>query len=1039
MNAPAPPEPRRASALAAPAVQIGAEAAAFALMALAASGYLVVVQREEIAREFAIGWLHDKGVEADFDVERIDADGFTGRMSVGSGKNRVFEADRVEVAYDLTAPWTGGPLKVGVRAIRVVRPKLRVTFDGRKFSAGELDPLISDFLKRPKTDEPGPAVLIEDGLATIVTRNGDVRVAANAALDDGKLLRLDGRLLKTRLKAKDLDFATPGGTIRLRKVGTNLDADVRLKVSDLTTSSLDLDAGSAAIEGTIPYPDPKTQSLAGPARLRAAIATDRAKAGEAVASRFAANATVSGVLVGTPATVRLAGRMNGSASMASLTAGETKAQGLRAVFASNGLSAGRTSTAFPFTARVTARSLTAQGYTLEAASVDAGGRFRADKGGYLLTADGSAQGDSGLPAARARRIAHAVPVISGDPAQERAIAAALQRFRAHTTRVSFSARNGDMSLALTGPVRLDARSGGQVTFTPHGRFSVLGGKPGGFDLATRGGGLPEMQASISSWAYRSGSLDATLRLKASLNAPPAQKVVLDAPGRLRMRGGGTTFDLTGCGAVSAALVDFGETDLSDLSARVCPSGGPLIVASGGTWRVLGRFENGRGNIPVWLVAATDASGQFDVTGSGEMDRAAIKVAAARLADTTEVARFNPLRVSGGVNLAGGVWQGAFPISTDANRPVGTFNLTHNVASGEGEGRIDATNLVFAKDGLQPVEVLPVAEIIRDAEGPAAFTGTLRWGPAGVTSEGAFSTEGLNFSSPAGRITGLKTTTVLTSLTPIITAPDQTLTIDTVDAIVPLSQVAATYDVSGETLFLDAMKATVAKGEVDLEPLSIAFAEGRTVTGILNIHRIDIGEIVEGTSLGDRISVKAVVDGRLPFSMGPDGLRFREGHLVAVEPGRISISRTVLSNVKSEAEEAPPNPMDATTPTAPPHPMDATPVSANPMDATKPEEEFNAVQDFAYQAMENLSFTVLEAKVNSIDNGRLAVLFKIEGFHDPAVAEEARVSVQEAISGNAFKRRIPLPKGTPVNLTLDTSLNFDELIAAWRRGWVDAAE
>jgi hypothetical protein len=632
-------------------------------------------------------------------------------------------------------------------------------------------------------------------------------------------------------------------------------------------------------------------------------------------------------------------------------------------------------------------------------------------------------------------------VVSGDPAQERAIAAALQRFRAHATRVSFSARNGDMSLALTGPLRLDAASGGEAIFTPHGRFSVLGGRPGGFDIALSGGGLPQMQASVSSWSYAGGALDATLRLKGALNAPPAQQVLIDAPGRLRVRGGRTTFDLTGCGQASAALVDFGETDVTDVSARICPSGGPLVSASGGTWRVVGRFENGKGAIPVWSAAAADASGLFDVGGRGDMDRADIKVRAARVSDTQEARRFNPLRVSGGASLAGGVWQGAFPVSTDANRPVGTFNLTHHVASGRGEGRIHAPDLVFAKEGLQPVEVLPVAEIVRDAEGPAAFTGTLHWGPEGVTSEGVLSTTGLNFASPAGQVTGLATTTHFVSLTPLVTAPDQTLTIDNVGSIVPLEQLTATFDLNAETLFLDALKATVAGGQVDLEPLSVALAEGRTITGVLNLHRIDVGAIVADTSLADRITVKAIVDGRLPFSMGPEGFRFREGHLVAVEPGRISISRTVLSNVSTETEEEtpPPHPMDATVPAAPPHPMDETPPPEHPMDATQPAEEFNAVQDFAYQAMENLSFDVLEARVNSVANGRLAVLFKIQGHHDPAVAEEARISIQEALSGNAFRRRIPLPKGTPVNLTLDTTVNFDELIAAWRRGWVDAAE
>ncbi|HEX6865824.1 MAG TPA: YdbH domain-containing protein, partial [Caulobacteraceae bacterium] len=274
---------------------------------------------------------------------------------------------------------------------------------------------------------------------------------------------------------------------------------------------------------------------------------------------------------------------------------------------------------------------------------------------------------------------------------------------------------------------------------------------------------------------------------------------------------------------------------------------------------------------------------------------------------------------------------------------------------------------------------------------------------------------LNFQSPAGQVTGLTTSLQFTSLAPLITAPDQTIAIQRLDAITPLENIQAQFDLVAEAASIDKATASLAGGQVHLEPLTVPLAKDQTITGVLNLSRIDVGRLVADTSLADRIKVDAIVDGRLPFEMGPAGVRFREGRLRAVQPGRISISRTVLSNVETGA------------------------AAANPMDATQPQEEFNAVQDFAYQAMENLHFDVLEAELNSLDKGRLGVLFKIQGEHDPAVAEEARISIQEAMQGTAFKRRIPLPKGTPVNLTLDTSLNFDELLAAWRRGWKDAAE
>jgi hypothetical protein len=115
---------------------------------------------------------------------------------------------------------------------------------------------------------------------------------------------------------------------------------------------------------------------------------------------------------------------------------------------------------------------------------------------------------------------------------------------------------------------------------------------------------------------------------------------------------------------------------------------------------------------------------------------------------------------------------------------------------------------------------------------------------------------------------------------------------------------------------------------------------------------------------------------------------------------------------------------------------ATGVDA-PAPVAAPEGQVNAIQDFAYQAMENLHFDSLEAGVNSHD-GRLGVLFHIKGEHDPKVVEQARVGIAELLSGKAFQRRIPLPARTPVDLTLDTSINFDELLAAWKRRWQDEA-
>ena len=95
---------------------------------------------------------------------------------------------------------------------------------------------------------------------------------------------------------------------------------------------------------------------------------------------------------------------------------------------------------------------------------------------------------------------------------------------------------------------------------------------------------------------------------------------------------------------------------------------------------------------------------------------------------------------------------------------------------------------------------------------------------------------------------------------------------------------------------------------------------------------------------------------------------------------------------------------------------------------------NAVQDFAYQAMENLSFDQLSADLNSVPGGRLQIVFHIKGRSDPPKPQQAEVGVMELLNGTALQKPIPLPSGTPIDLTLDTSLNFDELLKSYADAW-----
>jgi hypothetical protein len=133
------------------------------------------------------------------------------------------------------------------------------------------------------------------------------------------------------------------------------------------------------------------------------------------------------------------------------------------------------------------------------------------------------------------------------------------------------------------------------------------------------------------------------------------------------------------------------------------------------------------------------------------------------------------------------------------------------------------------------------------------------------------------------------------------------------------------------------------------------------------------------------------------------VRIAGGELHAIQPGRLSISRQALTGVAASGS--------VSAPTGPPA-------------AVPPNDTFT---DFAYQALENLAFDKLDASLASRADGRLGILAHIVGRHDPPQHQEIRLSIFDLIGRKFLNRPLPLPSGTGVNLTLDTTLNLDDLL------------
>jgi hypothetical protein len=240
------------------------------------------------------------------------------------------------------------------------------------------------------------------------------------------------------------------------------------------------------------------------------------------------------------------------------------------------------------------------------------------------------------------------------------------------------------------------------------------------------------------------------------------------------------------------------------------------------------------------------------------------------------------------------------------------------------------------------------------------------------------------------------TIALTSLLPPATAPGQHITISRIDWTLPLSGLAMDIGFGGGQLRIDNFSTTISEGGVKLGGLAIDLGGGKLVEGAASLAGISLAPLIAASNLGSKIKLEGKVTGTVPFSYGPAGFRIVNGHLASDGPGRIELNRSVWNEQGGVA--------------------------------------VNAVQDRAYQALENLAYDQLTADINSVAGGRLQVVFHVKGRSDPPKPQQAEIAIADILNGSALQKPIALPSATPIDLTLDTSLNFDELLKSYGEAW-----
>jgi hypothetical protein len=976
----APPAPARRRRLA--LVVLGLVAAVAALLLYAA--------RRTIAREAMTGWLKSKGVAASAEVQSIGPTGVTGSVVIGDPGHPDLTIERVDVGYGLHG------LSFEVRSVRLVRPVLRARLRNGQLSAGALDPLIAEFRKAPpRTGGVQPRIAVEGGVVALDTDYGRVRLDLDARMADGRLQQLAARTGPARLHSDRFDLSLGASDLTVQGAGGRIELSLDAPIDSGAAGAISATNARLRLSAAGPYPDLKRKREAGPVVAHAEISGGRLVLGDQALRNGQISAALTGQAAGWIDDLTLTGR-----AVADLRAGGAEAGGGQA----GSLRAAASAEALRWTRK---GGDVVQARLAASAALDSYARDALK----LTKVVAAAQGPVRLSQKGAdfdlvtRALGHGAWSGLGAPAAEDSpeIAAAKRAARGFAfaaPSVAIRSQAGVLQARLIAPVRLTPDRGGAATLARAGA---------GWRLTMAGGGLPKVDADIARVALAPGGGVASGRIKAALSIGPIEHGVFDASGALRLADGTLSFTADRCVQVSAPRLNFGTNVVDNLVNRICPTGPPLLTLGGGDWRIVGRAEDVSAEVPFLQARIAKGAGGLDLAARRGALQAQVNVAAAEVIDAAPATRFRPVAISGQAQLARNLWTAALAIRDGAGRPLAAARLKHEALSGRGGVEFDTGVLRFAPGGLQPAELSPlVAAVGSPAEGAARFTGGFAWTPRTQTSAGVLEVPGLDFLSPAGKVSGLSGRIAFTSLAPLVAAPGQTLLAASVATpVAPLADVRIAFGLQPEAISVTGGQAAVGGGLARVESLVIPLAPGQPIRGVIDLEGVQLHDLVEASPFADRVELDARVSGRIPFSAQGDKVRVQGGTLHAIQPGRLSIQRSALSNVEaSGAVEAP----------------GASAVVAPAADAST-----DTFSDFAYQAMENLAFSTLSAGIDSRADGRLAVLFHIVGKHDPPQRQQIRISLLDLIQKKFLGRKLPLPSGTGVDLTLDTSLNLDDLV------------
>ena len=223
---------------------------------------------------------------------------------------------------------------------------------------------------------------------------------------------------------------------------------------------------------------------------------------------------------------------------------------------------------------------------------------------------------------------------------------------------------------------------------------------------------------------------------------------------------------------------------------------------------------------------------------------------------------------------------------------------------------------------------------------------------GVTSTGKFHTDGLDFAAAFGPVKGVKGTVEFTDLLGIVTAPDQRVTIASINPGIEVFDGTLSFQlIPGRQVLINGAEWPFIDGKLKLLPTRMAFGVSETRRYTLKLEGANAAKFIAQLELAN-ISATGIFDGTLPLVFDEEGGRIENGLLVSRPPG---------GNLSYVGELT--------------------------------YKDLSAMGNFAFQTLRSLDFRRMEIGINGEIDGNIVTDMKISGVRQGEGAKKNFVTRQ----------------------------------------------